>query len=262
MMEKTLSQANLTQESECITCGYTDKGIYCSNCGCRLNKSRISVVNLLSSVIDYFSNFEEKYFKTFVPLFTSPVVFINQYLNGATEKYYIPFKYFLLNLGIHFFVYSYFKINLINENVIDIEANQLLQLKSEAVFDSLINDYASLFSMMIIPLYVLATKLLFAKSIYNLAERATAITFLLGQLMIFQAALHLISALHHPFLAVQKYLVMGAELYIFFILSFKFFKASLTHAIWKTIVITFFVFQSMQYILEFTEAILHLYYGE
>lgn len=262
MMEKTLLQANLSQNIECITCGHIDKGIYCSNCGCRLSKHRISVVNLVSSVVDYFSNFEEKYFRTIVPLFVRPIAFINQYLNGATEKYYIPFKFFLLNLGIHFFIYSYFKINLINENLIDIEANQLLQQKSDIVFDALINDYGSLFSMMIIPLYVLATKLLFYKSRYNLAERATAITFLLGQLMVVQSLLHLVSATFHPFINVQKYLVMGAELYIFFILSFKFFKAPLLHAVWKTIAVTFFVFQAMQYLLEFTQMILRFYYGE
>lgn len=261
-MEKTLFQANFTQDVECINCGHIDKGIYCSSCGSRLNKNRISVVHLLTTVIDYFSNFEEKYFKTIVPLFKSPIAFINQYLNGATHKYYIPFKFFLLNLGIHFFIYSYFKINLINENVIDIEASQLLQVKSDIVFDALINDYGSLFSMLIIPLYVLASKLLFGKSEYNMAERATAITFLLGQLMVVQSMLHLISAAFHPFFTVQKYLVMGAELYIFFILSFRFFKAPLVHAIWKTIAITFFVFQAMQYILEFTQLVLHLYYGE
>jgi Protein of unknown function (DUF3667) len=261
-MEKTLFQATFTQDVECINCGHIDKGVYCSNCGCRLNKHRISIGQLLSTVIDYFSNFEEKYFRTIVPLFKSPIAFINQYLNGATEKYYIPFKFFLLNLGIHFFIYSYFKINLINENVIDLEANQLLQQKSDIVFDALINDYGSLFSMLIIPLYVLASKILFRKSEYNIAERATAITFLLGQLMVVQSMLHLVSAVFHPFFIVQKYLVISVELYIFFILSFGFFKSSIIEAIWKTIAITFFVFQSMHYILMLTQEILHLYYGE
>ncbi|MBK8080509.1 MAG: DUF3667 domain-containing protein [Saprospiraceae bacterium] len=147
----------------------------------------------------FFSNFEDKYVHTFISLTTQPTNFINHYLNGVRDKYYIPFKYFFLNLSINFFVYTYFNISTINENDFETEASNLLQLKSDAVFDAIINDYGSFFSLMIIPLYVLATSVLFRKSTHNMAERATAITFLFGHLMIFQAALNLMSAVFNPF---------------------------------------------------------------
>jgi hypothetical protein len=262
MLETSINQKSLSNEVECINCGHLDIGIYCSNCGSRLSYRRISLTNLFSSLIDYFSNFEERYIKTFVSITKCPIGFIEQYLSGLSERYYIPFKYFLLNLGIHFIVYSNFKINLIAQNAFDVEAEQMIRLKSDQYFDALINNYGSFFSLMIIPIYVYMTKIFFNRSAYNLAERATAITFLLGHLMVFQIALHLITAFYHPFYQIQKVLVIGAEFYIFFILSLRFFKAPMIHAIWKSAVIACFVFIAMQSMLALTQEILLVYFGE
>ncbi|MGB4958033.1 MAG: hypothetical protein WBO36_01090 [Saprospiraceae bacterium] len=262
MPDKTISHVFLSSEVECNNCGYVDSGVYCSNCGGHLKKQRISVAGLFWSIIDFFSNFEDKYVHTFISLSLRPIDFITQYLHGVRDKYYIPFKYFFLNLSINFFIYSFFNVSNINENVIDTEIDQMLMLKSEIVFDSMINDYGSFFSLMMIPLYVTATFILFRKNDHNMAERATAITFLLGQLMILQAFLNLITVVFHQFYEVQKYLIMSAEVYMVIILSFKFFKASIIEAIWKSVAISIFIFMSMQYILIGTQEILHLYYGE
>jgi hypothetical protein len=262
MPDKTLSKTYSSTDVECNNCGYIDQGVYCSNCGGHLKKQRISMSHLLSSIVDFFSNFEDKYVHTFVSLTTRPINFISHYLHGVRDKYYIPFKYFFLNLSINFFIYTYFNISTINEDGFETEASQLLQLKSEAVFDAIINNYGSFFSLLIIPLYVLATSVLFRKSTHNMAERATAITFLFGHLMILQAVLNLISAVFNPFYELQKYLVMGGEIAIIFMLSLRFFKASIMDSIWKSIIIAVFVFMSMQYILVGTQTILQLYYGE
>ncbi len=262
MSDKTISQTFSSYEVECNNCGYIDRGVYCSNCGGHLKKQRISVANLLSSIVDFFYNFEEKYVLTFVSLTIRPIKFIIHYLNGVRDRYYIPFKYFFLNLSINFFIYTYFNISAINENTFETEVSLLVQLKSDTVFDSIINNYGSFFSLMIIPLFVLATSVLFRKSTHNMAERATAITFLFGHLMIFQAFLNLISAVFHPFYELQKYLVMGAEIAIIFMLSLRFFKASIIDSIWKSITIAAFVFMSMQYILIATQTMLQLYYGD
>ncbi len=262
MSDKTITRSFLSNEIECNNCGYVDSGAYCSNCAGPLKKQRISVALLVSSIVDFFYNFEEKYVHTFISLSVRPIAFISQYLNGVRHKFYIPFKYFFLNLSINFFIYTYFNVSSINVNDLDAEVDQLLMTKSDAVFDSIINNYGSFFSLMIIPLYVMATKILFRNNAHNIAERATAITFLLGQLMIFQAFLNMITVVFHPFYEVQKYLVMGSEISIIFILSFRFFKASIIDAIWKSMAISIFVFMSMQYILVFTQELLQLYYGE
>lgn len=262
MNPKTIDQSYFSEEIKCSGCGFTDHGLYCSNCGGHLKKQRISIASLISSIVDFFSNFEDKYVYTLISLLVRPIEFINHYLNGVRDKYYIPFKYFFLNLSINFFVYNYFNISMINETNLDVEVDQLIMLKSEVVFDSIINNYGSFFSLMIIPLYVIATAVLFRNNHHNTAERATAITFLLGQLMIFQAILNLVTVVFHPFYEIQKYLVMGAEIYIIFLLSFKFFKASIVDAIWKSLAISVFVLLSMKYILVITQEILQLYYGE
>lgn len=262
MPEKPMSQNLLVYDVECKNCGFIDRGNYCSSCGNHLQKERISMSSLISSIVDFFSNLEDKYTHTFLSLFVRPIEFINHYLDGIRVKYYIPFKYFFLNLSINLFVYSYFNISEINENTIDSEIDQMVQLKSEVAFDTLINNYGSFFSLMIIPLYVISTTVLFRKDEHNIAERATAITFLLGQLMIFQAFLNLITVVFQPFYEVQKFVMMGAEIYIIFLLSFRFFKANIMEALWKSIVISLFVLLSMKYLLLLTLKFLQLYYGE
>jgi Protein of unknown function (DUF3667) len=261
MLENSIQHKGLNLEVECVNCGHIDNGVYCSNCGKQLCNHRLSLTLLVSGMIDHFSKME-KYLKTFTALTLNPSGFIEAYMKGINERYYLPFKYFFLNFGFHFFVYTSFKISSFEINAFDFQAEQLLQSKSEVVFETLINNYGSFFSLLIIPLYVFITKIVFKRSSYNLAERTTAITFLLGQYMIFQAGLHLISAYYHPFYGIQKCLLLIGEYYMFFLLSYRFFKAPLIEAIWKSLVIGFFVLLSIKGVLALTQYTLQLYFGD
>ncbi len=262
MTEKTISDTSFSNTLTCNNCGHIDEGVFCSSCGSHLKKKRISVAGLIASIVDFFCNFEDKYIGTFIALLLRPVDFISGYIQGVRDQYYIPFKYFFLNLSINFFIYTYFNLSEITENELDIEVDQLLQLKSEIAFDYLINNYGNLFSLMIIPIYVIFARLIFPKSPYNFAEIATAITFMLGQLMVLEVFVNIGSAIYNPFYFMQKYIIMLAELGIIFTLSYKFFKAGLVHAIWKSALIACGIFLSMEYILILTQNILHLIYGE
>ena len=81
--DKTLSKTYSSTDVECNNCGYIDQGVYCSNCGGHLKKQRISMSHLLSSIVDFFSNFEDKYVHTFVSLTTRPINFISHYLHAS-----------------------------------------------------------------------------------------------------------------------------------------------------------------------------------
>ena len=74
----------LTKCPNCQT--WNENQDYCSNCGGHLKKQRISMSHLLSSIVDFFSNFEDKYVHTFVSLTTRPINFISHYLHGVPNK--------------------------------------------------------------------------------------------------------------------------------------------------------------------------------
>ncbi|MBK9963025.1 MAG: hypothetical protein IPP06_17375 [Saprospiraceae bacterium] len=85
--------------------------------------------------------------------------------------------------------------------------------------------------MLIIPVYVICNKILFPSSKYNLAELATAITFMMGQLMLLEVAINLISVVFPGFYHFSRILVMIAELGILFVLGYKLLKDKWYHAL-------------------------------
>jgi hypothetical protein len=249
-------------ELKCPNCGHLDSGDFCSECGQTLQKQRLTIKILLKSVVDFFYNIEDKYVHTFKELFLRPIVFLNKYIEGSREKYYIPFKYFFLNLSINFFVYTYFDLGKLNEETMEDEFNSIVVLKSEVMFDQIINNYGNFFLLFVIPVFVLIANKLFAKSKYNSAEKATAITYLFGQLFAYEIIFHLITAAYHPFHTYVKDIVRVIEIAIIFLLSYKFFKQSIMDSIWKTVVIIVSIYYSLKILLFILLIVLRLIYNE
>lgn len=266
MQSKSIPLANnYTQHGEtleCPSCGHQDTGSFCSACGSPLQRKRISLKSLLSSILDFFSDIETSYVQTFKGLLFRPADFIARYINGERDEYYIPFKYFFLNLSVNFFVYTKFDIANLTENTIDVEVEQLIQLKSDIIFEQLIDDYGSFFSLLIIPVYVICNRLLFTKSKYNLAELATAITFMMGQLMLLEVAINLVTVLFPGFYHFSRFLVMIAELGILFILGFKLMNDKWYHALWKSALTLAAIYLAMRMVLMGTQEILSFIYDK
>lgn len=260
MSEKLFNVLNVPAKIECNNCGFIDSGIYCSSCGLSLLKQRISVSNLVQSIIDYFSNFEDKYFTTVKMLTINPFVFIKSYIEGKRDDYYIPFKYFFLNLSLCIFVFNYFDLGNIDFAVAELNIKTTMKFKSDVMFDYIMDNYGQFYSLVIIPFYVFIAKLLFRKSNYNVAEISTAITYLLGQFMLLQFVLNVISGIFHSFYFFEKYLVIAAELLMVMSMSFRFFISKPFPAIWKSMVIIVFIFYSMKGILYLTQNILDFIY--
>ena len=264
MQSKSIPLANqYTQQGEtveCPACGHKDTGSFCSACGNALQHKRISLKSLLGSILDFFSDIETNYVHTFKGLLFRPADFIARYIRGERNESYIPFKYFFLNLSINFFVYTKFDIANLAENSFDVEVDQLVQLKSDIVFEQLIDDYGSFFSLLIIPVYVICNKILFPSSKYNLAELATAITFMMGQLMLLEVAINLISVVFPGFYHFSRILVMIAELGILFVLGYKLLKDKWYHALWKSGLTLAIIYLVMRMVLMGTQEILVFMY--
>lgn len=260
MNQRTIHHSCYSAEIECSNCGYTDKGLYCSNCGSPFNKERISLAALSVKLVSVLVNIEGRYANTFKELFYRPVNFIQRYLNGERERYYVPFKFLLINLTINFFLYNYFNIGQLGEFEQGSNSGALEITQSEMMFDQVIGQYGKFFFLLIIPFYTICSRLLNPKTLYNLAEVATAISFLLGQLMVLEIVLNLTTAIFNPFYFVQKYIVIVAEIAIIFLLSLKFFGNNFLHSLWKTLATLVILFLAMKYVLVITQDFLHFLY--
>ena len=255
-------QTTPLNETKCPNCGNLDSGAFCSICGNSLTVKRISIALLLSSIVDFFYNIEGKYTRTCKLLFTQPTTFIKDYIGGNRDDYYIPFKYFFLNLSINFFVYTYFKIGTLSVDNADDEFDAIVQLKSEIMFDHIMDNYGNFISLLVIPVYVFMATKLFPRSAFNAAEKATAITFMLAQLFFIEIILNLVTAAYHPFHSVFKVLVFITEITMIFWLNYKFFNETIVNSIWKTIVIILSIFASIYVVLFALMQILTLVYHE
>jgi hypothetical protein len=103
---------------------------------------------------------------------------------------------------------------------------------------------------------------LFGNKKHNSGEKATAITFLLGQLIVFEILLSFISAAYNPFYTIQKYLVMLAEISIVFVLSYQFFQQTLLNTLWKSLIIITTIYFSMNLLVLGLMKFLQLIYNE
>ena len=250
------------EQKQCSNCGHFDQGEFCSHCGLPLEKKRITLAELIESILDFFSDFERKYVLTVKQLMFRPIEFINEYIAGKRDAYYIPFKYFFLNLGLNFFVYHGFNLNKDSEALDDedILIDGIVSFKSEQMFDMIIDDYGQFISLLSIPIYILITLILFPKSKHNVAERVTAICFIFGQLMLYQLFFHIISAVFPWFQDVARPIVLLLEIIIVFLMSHKFFNQKLFDAIWKSVVIFMTLMFCMQFLLILFQQVLEMIY--
>lgn len=232
----------------CQNCGYADYGHYCSKCGKMLKKNRISMSIIFASIANAITGMETKYVDTVKGMVLRPVSFIQDYINGKRDRFILPIKFYIFNIGLNLFVYSYFNLGSIGMNGSD-ASDPELKYQSEIMFDQIIGNYGNLFLLCIIPVFVLCSRILFPRSTYNSAEKATAITYMLGIVLFFEIFLNLIAAVFNPFYFVGRQIVRALEVTAVVLLSYKFYKQNILNTIWKSALIIVTIIFSMKLIL-------------
>lgn len=71
---------------------------YCSNCGAKIIRNRLTLKNLWYDVTERYFNLDNTFLKTFLHLFTKPEVVIGGYIEGVRKKYLNPVSYLAIAL--------------------------------------------------------------------------------------------------------------------------------------------------------------------
>lgn len=143
---------------------------FCSNCGAKVIKNRLTLKNLLSQFTEQFLNYDNKFLQTFIHLFTKPEIVIGGYINGVRKKYVNVISYFAIALtlaGFQMFILNKFFPELLDVKMISQEGMEDIQANNI----SFVEEYQSIIYMLLVPVYALISKIVFYSiKTYNFTE--------------------------------------------------------------------------------------------
>lgn len=158
----------------CINCDHnldkTDN--FCSVCGGKVITQRLTLNLVIKEMVEKFFSWDNKFFLTYISLFTRPEDVINGFIKGMRVKYLNAFTYFFIALTI-----SGIQILLLQKGYlgeIHYPFDDLPQEGMQFEIESILNtfyDYYSFIAFLLIPVMALMSKIIFWKfKNYNYIE--------------------------------------------------------------------------------------------
>ena len=105
---------NKTRKGEaCLNCKetFTRDENFCSNCGQKNDRKRLSVKEYISEALGNFFSFDSKILASLVPFFTRPGMLTRKYVDGERVKYIVPFRMYMFFSVLFFLVSGYLQDN-------------------------------------------------------------------------------------------------------------------------------------------------------
>ena len=155
---------------------------FCSNCGAKIIRNRLTMKNLWHDVTERFFNIDNTFIRTFLHLFSKPEVVIGGYISGVRKKYLNPISYLtvaLLLSGLAFLILK----NVYGITLTEVpNGNATLAAKMDRIY-----DYQTLMAYSSLPIYAALTWLFFLdKNKYNFTEHFLISIYTVAQYSIIQ----------------------------------------------------------------------------
>lgn len=155
----------------CKNCQQEYEGNFCPACGQKYIDKRLNLKDSIVWVFDSIFNFDQGFFYTSKALLLKPAVVINNVLNGVTRPYTHPFR--------HLFIWATLTTIVgIAAGTFDdtqVAMNNIMGADQETIekgvrAQAFMRRYMNLIIIAMVPLFAMATRLLFRKKGYNYAE--------------------------------------------------------------------------------------------
>ena len=151
---------------------------FCSNCGAKIIRNRITLKNLWYDFTERFFNLDSTFLKTFKHLFSRPDEVIVGYINGARKKYLNPISYFTIAIGWVDYSSSCIQSSFQMPWTLNLypDADTLndvdkIAYDSQKKLNTFLFKYQSLFYIAMLPFLALISRLVFInKKQFNLSE--------------------------------------------------------------------------------------------
>ena len=234
---------------------------YCFNCGAKIIKNRITIKALFKSFNENYLNFDNKFLKTFIALFSKPDDVIGSYINGTRKKYVNVISYFAIAItisGIQIYVFSHFFPDLNNISSIITEAQQ----KNASTNLKFVRDYQSVIMMLYVPLYALQSRIVFLKNkTFNYAEHLVIFMYVLAQVSIIGSIITIFGALFGITLGSSSVVLLFFQIIFSAYCLKKLFQLSVKKIILKTLLFLLILFLFLILFSIIYTVIMTQYYG-
>ena len=168
----------------CLNCQTAFEGNFCLECGQKSETHRFTFHEWLHEIPHSIFHIDSGFLYTFRSLYYRPGDMIREYLQGRRKVYFSPFLYVLIWCGV-FIVVSHFIAGAEHSEA------EITNLKSAiAMIES--KYYKILVVAMILPLSI-SSYLTFFRSKFNFAEHLVLNSFVIGQLIIADIVMSLIT---------------------------------------------------------------------
>ena len=211
----------------------TETDDYCSNCGAKVIRNRLTVKALFSHFSEQFLNYDNKFLQTFLHLFSKPESVIGCYINGTRKKYVNVISYFAIAItisGLQLYLLNKYFPGLVDISSITVDGQEEFA-KKNLEFSQ---EYQSIIMMISVPIYAIISKIVFFNiKTFNYTEHLVMFMYIFSQMTIFGALFQIIGAVFGISLGTTSIIFLPIQiLYSAFCLK-RFFKLSLKGIILK-----------------------------
>ncbi len=170
---------------------------YCSNCGAKVIRNRITIKNLSQDISDRYIKVDNAFLRTAIHLFTKPELVIDGYIQGVRKKYLSPIRYLGIALtlsGLIFYIAHKIYASEIDMDVFHTGTDPKLYQKIMPV----VGEIQSLLFILYVPIFTITGWLSFNKRKYVLSEFFVIILYTFSQWAIITFPIGMIILLTDP----------------------------------------------------------------
>jgi hypothetical protein len=157
---------------ECKNCQHTEAEAFdfCPSCGAKVIHNRLTFKNLSVDIAERVFDIDNTFLKTFLHLLSQPEIVIDGYIQGIRKRYINPISYFAFALtlaGLQIFLVKKFFSNAYDFSSIAASGQEEFM----STMMNSIQEYSSLITMLMIPVYALMARIVFINiKKYNYTE--------------------------------------------------------------------------------------------
>ena len=211
---------------ECKNCNQLIDGNYCKYCGQSTSVSRINLSGFINDLSGSIFQINRGFFYSLKELFIRPGHSIREYLEGKRKSHFKPIGYVLILSTIYFFVARFLESETFFNDFVTGFANSSdgseVDNRTLTILTWFTENYAYT-TLMLIPVFSLASYLAFLKSGFNFLEHVVLNAYVTGQ----QAIIYTCSSIIGFFLGDVEFLAMltlGVSMGYLLFVFLQFFK--------------------------------------